>query len=104
MKKKLLFVVLGLMVLLFVGCKEAPISRELVVVNEAPSTKITGIEVEEFLFGQRKTRSLSISPMSFPLLVAPLQVDESFSITLSPYIYSTAVEIYYKVEEETSSL
>lgn len=100
MKKKLLFVVLGLMVLLFVGCKEAPNSRELVVVNKTSDANITGIEVETFFYGHSKV--VSYNPNNYLEGADPLTLNKSFSITLSPYIYGIVVKIDFNVLDPDS--
>lgn len=94
-RKRLLVVLLGIIVLLFVGCKEAetfPKSRELIVVNGTGNARIVGIEVEVLPFGQRKI-DLSNFSSTFSLEAEPLEKDEQFVITLSPFAYRAGFSI-----------
>ena len=99
MKAKIWFrlALIGIMVLLFAGCREAQTflqSRELVVVNGTTDARIYRIDMTASPFGQRM-----VDPSgSFHFEDEDvLESEDQFSISLSPYVYRVAVMVEYKV-------
>jgi|GEM_PF-1957548 hypothetical protein len=95
LKKWLLLVMCALMVLLFVGCEAAeavPQPRDLVVVNGTTDAQIVSIGITPFPFGQRAPLSSGTFHMYDE---DALEVGDTFSIVLSPYIYRIEVRVIY---------
>jgi hypothetical protein len=96
-RKWSILVMIGIMVLLFVSCKEAQTSpriRDLVVVNGTTDTQISGIAISATQpFGQRAAYdpdgTFQFNEEDY------LRLDEKFEIVLSPYVYRIAISVYF---------
>lgn len=90
-------VLIGIMVLLFAGCREAQTfvqSRELLVVNGTTDARIYRIDMATSPFGQRL---VDPSGSFYFEDEDVLEAEDRFSISLSPYVYRITISVRYEV-------